>query len=412
MFQLNKQQKRRRKLWQMIGTLIVVIIACIAVFVTVSLLVNGDPDIDNNIAPTGPADSSQNEDQLTGSIKGRFLFSGTVVTARAVENEARQADGSVDWGEVFSQFGSFNPEQYSEWFVDYECPVTTNSIPYSVQVANTVFNCEPSVFSEASKYFTVANIANNHTRDQGDEGFTQTRQNILDGDLQAVGHWDPRQVEDSCEVLSLTYTLEISDGQSAEVELPIAACAFHHFEKEPVDSDFELVEQYAEVMPVIGLMQVGAEYRAENDARQQQVARELIDRGVDFVVGNSPHWVQNTEVYSGKLIVYSTGNFIFDQLDEETNRGLSLDVTMDADYDQNMVEWIGLGEICEPEKFKDDCFQRAKDLGLQRYNFNYEFDIVASTGGYRELTSKAGLDVQLAVEERANWQETLEMLGQ
>ncbi len=410
MFQLNKQQLRRRKLFQTIGLLVVIITAAIAIFVTIQLVRGNEPAVDNQILPGADPPTSQSEQPVSGQVNGRFLFSGTVVTARAVENEARRTDGTVDWAQVFSRFDTFEPEKYSEWFVDYECPVTENSIPYSVQVANTVFNCEPSVFGEASKYFTVANIANNHTRDQGDEGFTQTRQNIIDGGLQPVGHWDPREVEDSCEVLGLTYTLQLSDGQTRDVELPIAACAFHHFEKAPLASDFTLVEQYAEVMPVIGLMQVGAEYQADHDPRQTEVAHALIDRGVDFVVGNSPHWVQDTEVYKNKLIVYSTGNFIFDQLDEETNRGLSLDVSMTTAYNESLAEWIGLAEICTPAVHRDDCFEQAQNLGLQRYDFDYSFDIVGSTGGYRELTQKADPATQAAIEQRAKWAETTSLL--
>ena len=79
------------------------------------------------------------------------------------------------------------------------------------------------------------------------------------------------------------------------------------------------MKKYADIMPVVGLMQVGQEYVAKAGSDQEFVGRSIIDGGAEFVIGNSPHWVQNSDVYKNKLIFYSTGNFIFDQLDKETN---------------------------------------------------------------------------------------------
>ena len=46
----------------------------------------------------------------------------------------------------------------------------------------------------------------------------------------------------------------------------------------------------------------------ESDMR---VARQAIDAGADLVVGSHPHVVQGWEVYQGRYIVYSLGNFCF-----------------------------------------------------------------------------------------------------
>ena len=43
------------------------------------------------------------------------------------------------------------------------------------------------------------------------------------------------------------------------------------------------------------------------------VARQAIDAGADIVICHHPHVLQGTEWYKDKLIVYSLGNFIFDQ---------------------------------------------------------------------------------------------------
>ena len=60
-------------------------------------------------------------------------------------------------------------------------------------------------------------------------------------------------------------------------------------------------------------MHWGNEYQQKFSQRQQAIAHGLIDAGVDVVVGSGPHVLQPVEVYKGKAIFYSLGNFIFDQ---------------------------------------------------------------------------------------------------
>ncbi|MEW6244267.1 MAG: CapA family protein [Bacillota bacterium] len=46
---------------------------------------------------------------------------------------------------------------------------------------------------------------------------------------------------------------------------------------------------------------------------QREIAKYAIDVGVDLVLGFHPHALQGIEVYKGKYIVYSMGNFVMDQ---------------------------------------------------------------------------------------------------
>jgi poly-gamma-glutamate capsule biosynthesis protein CapA/YwtB (metallophosphatase superfamily) len=45
---------------------------------------------------------------------------------------------------------------------------------------------------------------------------------------------------------------------------------------------------------------------------QRDVAHAAIDGGVDIVIGHHPHVLKGVEVYSGKVIIYSLGNFAID----------------------------------------------------------------------------------------------------
>lgn len=397
----TSQQKRSKKPIIILGLVGVVVVASGAWFIFGKNKAN---------APTTTQVSEVKADSDIESVEAKYMFSGTVVPARAVENEARRADGSVDWEQPFSKFDTFNPSQYDAWTVDMECPVTNATIPYRTQVANTVFNCRPEFLQPMSKYFTVMNLANNHVYDQGKDKFPQMQQYIQDAGIQYLGNQDPSVTKDVCEVMALKVRLNKKDDTQEVGTLPIAFCAWHYFEREPLEGEFDAIKQYADIMPVVGLMQVGQEYVATADARQESVGRSIIDGGAEFVIGNSPHWVQNSDVYKGKLIFYSTGNFIFDQLDAETNRGASIVANMKLDYDENLAKWLALGKECQ--NHYDQCLQKAQEAKLTKIQPKFTFELVASTTGYQQVTQKAPASVQSAVEQRANWNQTLKALGQ
>lgn len=56
-----------------------------------------------------------------------------------------------------------------------------------------------------------------------------------------------------------------------------------------------------------------------------------IDGGADIVIGHHPHVLHGFELYEGKLIAYSLGNFLFDQYIYETQRSALLYVWMDGE---------------------------------------------------------------------------------
>ena len=72
----------------------------------------------------------------------------------------------------------------------------------------------------------------------------------------------------------------------------------------------------------------GIEYTFGPSQSQQRLGHLMIDAGADLVIGNHPHWVQSVEIYKGKPIWYSLGNFTFDQSwSEPTLEGVTLEIT-------------------------------------------------------------------------------------
>lgn len=80
---------------------------------------------------------------------------------------------------------------------------------------------------------------------------------------------------------------------------------------------------------VITFVHWGIEYFTSLTASQRHLARVAIDAGADLVVGAHPHVIEPYEFYKGKLIVYSLGNFVFDNMyDEVVRRGNILTLTI------------------------------------------------------------------------------------
>lgn len=72
----------------------------------------------------------------------------------------------------------------------------------------------------------------------------------------------------------------------------------------------------------------GDEYKHFN-TRQEKLAKIAIDSGADIIIGHHPHVIQDIEIYKGKIIVYSLGNFIFDQyFSPETLEGMNIEINV------------------------------------------------------------------------------------
>ena len=90
---------------------------------------------------------------------------------------------------------------------------------------------------------------------------------------------------------------------------------------------------------VVVAFHTGTEYEPLHNARQERIYHAIIDAGADLVVGTHPHVVQDVESYNGKWIVYSLGNFVFDQnWSDETRKGLMLSVTVQSGHITEMTQ--------------------------------------------------------------------------
>ena len=94
----------------------------------------------------------------------------------------------------------------------------------------------------------------------------------------------------------------------------------------------------------------GTEYTPFSNNKQISFARSAIDAGANLVFGHHPHVVQGYEHYKGKLIIYSLGNFIFDQAwSKETQQGLATKLTFEGEnlVTMNLIP-LRIKNWCQP----------------------------------------------------------------
>lgn len=100
----------------------------------------------------------------------------------------------------------------------------------------------------------------------------------------------------------------------------------------------------------------GIEYKKIHNMRQEVLAHIAIDNGADMVVGHHPHVMEDIETYNGHPIVYSLGNFIFDQyFSKDTMEGMVFTATFTGNTIKNTKKQIvSLNKKFQPEGIFDN----------------------------------------------------------
>jgi poly-gamma-glutamate capsule biosynthesis protein CapA/YwtB (metallophosphatase superfamily) len=185
---------------------------------------------------------------------------------------------------------------------------------------NFIFTFAPSTAALLLAHnIHIVNIGNNHILNFGWMGLASTTQILADAGVGYFG--DP---------LHST----VASGQFNHVPL-----SFINYNQFAPGSSIKTAAQTiknikaareAGAIPIV-YTHWGSEYIPAT-VDEKTLAHAFIDAGAEMVIGSHPHVVQESEVYKGKYIYYSLGNFIFDQyFSDAVRHGLMLEVTFTQD---------------------------------------------------------------------------------
>ena len=361
-------------------------------------------------APGVPAKQKAVSTPSPVAARSNTLFFGNAYFSRYINDWSMASP--LKYAYPFSRLHEFGRENYDAWVTGLECPTVAGFQQTSAaEDATLSFNCNPEYLKEAKKWFTAVTLANNHTDNQGVAGFSETQKHLEENSIQYFGHPDPRVLTDICDVISLPATITYSDGAVGKGSLPVAMCGYHGFIRIPPPESIELMKQYAQYMPVIAMPHAGKEYVPAADELKTTLYRSMIDNGADMVIGDHPHWVQNTEAYKGHPIIYSMGNFMFDQqYNAEVTRSAGINVLFEvknADKTQ-LAKWLAIGKTCG--SYHDSCLEQAKKQGLKKLPYTFTLSVVG-TDDSSHITRPASAAIQAGILQRMNWSSTVSQLA-
>ena len=196
-----------------------------------------------------------------------------------------------------------------------ECPATKIEAPVFKRF---IFRAEPEWLHTLKRHgITHLNLANNHSIDQGREGLTDTRLNIIEAGMIPIGAGS-NMAEASEPVLLASEPRNVWLVPSLRLALenyaylPDKPCV----SQEPMDSLLERVYRLRRADStaiIIVSLHWGGEHTLQPVPLQRMEAHNLIRAGADILVCHHTHTLQTIEDYKGRMIYYSIGNFIFDQ---------------------------------------------------------------------------------------------------
>ena len=138
----------------------------------------------------------------------------------------------------------------------------------------------------------LCNFANNHNMDMGQQGFDRTLE-VLDGAGLGYCVYDKvyRATIKGVRVTALGFD-KWANKKTADVVAAI--------QRERADCDLLIVNVHW-----------GREMHYEAMKDQKAMGHAIVDAGADLVIGTHPHVFGGVELYKGKYIAYSLGNFCF-----------------------------------------------------------------------------------------------------
>ena len=213
-----------------------------------------------------------------------------------------------------------------------ECVVATTG---SAGEKNYTFRAHPRTLPVLKRHFDALALANNHSGDYGREAFGEmlgllkgAKLGYFGGGHNLAEAHTPLIVERrGLRIALLGYNEFMPRSFEADYDAPGSAWS----EDEQVVADIRAARSVHRADLVIPVMHWGWENEPVANARQRQLARILVDAGADAVIGGHPHVSQDIEHYRGKPIIYSVGNFVMKETDNDNQRrGWVLRLQLDA----------------------------------------------------------------------------------
>lgn len=327
-------KNKRNKTFSFNKFLIIILILLIAV---VTYLYLKNPKQPNDSEPVSSDDTIE-EDPIPEDTKITMSVIGDIMCHDSQYKDAYVSDSdSYDFSYVFSDVQQYI--QLADIAVgNLETTFAGKSVGYSNY---PTFNTpEQLAYNLKTLGLDVISTANNHSLDKGYKGLVSTLDFLDEAGLVHTGTY--RSVEEQNQItiqnvkgismafLSFTYGtngIAVPSGKEYCINL---------IDKEFISNQIQLAKEQNPDMICV-FMHWGIEYQTKQNKTQKDLADFLFENGVDVILGGHPHVLQPMEKREITLedgttkdgfIVYSLGNFISGQRDDDTKSSAILNLAI------------------------------------------------------------------------------------
>ncbi len=258
------------------------------------------------------------------------------------EKKLPQKDGLGMFNNVKKEFYG-----YDIVFGNLEGPLTDEGFPSKCLVKSE--NCNE--FKMPVRYvhylkdagFNVMSIANNHAFDFGARGIQNTRKALESEGIKTAGGKDVAYFNIKDKKIAVAgFSVSTSSPYSYSIkDIPRAAEIIKDLKS---SNDIVIVSFHggAEGKEAVNISDSEEIFLGEKRGNVIKFSRAVIDAGADLVIGHGPHVLRAMEIYNGKLIAYSLGNFLTCGFSTSGPNGLS--VILKAKIDSETGNFID-GEL-------------------------------------------------------------------
>ena len=244
-----------------------------------------------------------------------LLFGGDTSFARGIDHTIQQADD--DPTVVFEQLQPlFDAADLT--FLNLECVLSDST----AQQAKKRWKIRgPTKHAKALSHagIDLVSVANNHTLDFGNQGFSSTLDVLEDQGVAYVGvqYGDVAQ-----QPVTIAKVGDQTFGFLAYTDIskwkPVKPDHWQYYWPKPANYDVDAIVADIErargsVDHLVVSLHWGDEYSMTVEDDQREAAHRFIDAGAELVIGHHPHVPRIIETYKGGLIAYSLGDLLFDK---------------------------------------------------------------------------------------------------
>ncbi|MFC1533111.1 CapA family protein [Thermodesulfobacteriota bacterium] len=207
-------------------------------------------------------------------------------------------------------------------FGNLENPISSNGSPCTKQHEHITFRANP-ISVQGLKYcgFDLVSIANNHMNDFGKEAFLDTLSILKANGIKYVGGGlsvseAERPVtfhRNGLSISFLAYSFFLNWSSKLAFRNNYGISKFHFQKCRRIIGELKKETNF-----VVISVHWGLDFTYYPVPFQREYAKRLIDVGADLILGHHPHYFQGIEKYKSGYIVYSLGDFIFDEIGRET----------------------------------------------------------------------------------------------